>query len=174
VGLPASPHSRPCRRQGAGPHGPSRDRRPDPAAGVNGHGSSASSRSRKVCSGQSEEVGELLRSDVCLPKDRAQCPGGKVAVPVYGNDDERAAAWATQVVMASADVGLLVTRPPECPQQVPAADSWKSGQGAATSISTMSTWWRSTGIGRWSLAAASRYPRTASRVCASASSRVFP
>jgi hypothetical protein len=57
--------------------------------------------------------------------------------------------------MTTAHVGLLVARTPKRLQQVPAADPWQTGQGTATSISTMSSKC-SAGTGSESIAAASR------------------
>lgn len=89
-------------------------------------------------------------------QDRPERPGRKVTVAVHGYHDQLATLRSPQVVMATAYMGLGVARTPESPEKIPAADPRKAGQGAATSISTMSSWCCSSGTGRSFFVAASR------------------
>lgn len=122
----------------------------------------------------SHEVGQFLRRKARLAQDRAESARGKVTVPVYWHDNQGSAVNSPKVVVAAGNVRLLEAGSTQRAQKISPADPWEAGQGAATSISTMSRRCCSSGTGRPSLLAASRYPTTASRVCPSASSRVAP
>jgi hypothetical protein len=89
--------------------------------------------------GSSQQVCEIFGREVGLAQDRSQCSGGQVTVAVDGDGDERAAVGSTKVVMTSARVGLFVAGAAERFEEVTAADSRQSSQGAATSISTTSS-----------------------------------
>lgn len=54
-------------------------------------------------------------------------------------DDQRSAPNSAEVVVAAANVCLLEADSTQRAEKVSATDARKAGQGAATSISTMST-----------------------------------
>lgn len=87
----------------------------------------------------SQKLSQFLRRDVCLAKDRSQRSGGKITVAVHWHDDQWSALDSPKVVVAAADVCLLETGSTQSAEKGPSADTRKAGQGAATSISTMST-----------------------------------
>ena len=100
--------------------------------------------------------------------------GRQVAVPVDGHNNEAWLAWSAEVMVTAADVNDLEAGSLEGPKELSPAEAWEGAQGVATSSSTSSTCKSGSGIGSPSLAAASKYPRMASRVSWSASSRVSP
>lgn len=74
---------------------------------------------------------------------------------MHRNDDKTPIS-TPQVMVAAADVDQLEPGPTKSTKEVAATDMWQPGQGAATSISTMSDGYCSSGTARSFLAAASR------------------
>ncbi len=103
-----------------------------------------------------QQLDELLGCQVGLAQDRSKRPGGEIAVAVNGDGDESATVGVAKVVVAAAHVGLLIAGTAKRFDQVAAADSRQSSQGTATSISTTSSWWSSSGTGTSLEAAASK------------------
>lgn len=110
----------------------------------------------RVASIELQQVGELLRGQVGLAQDRSQGAHWQVAVPVHRHYHQRPAVLMPKVVVATADVDLDESPASERPHYAAAADTRRSCQDAATSISTMSNGTSASGTGRRSPAAASK------------------